>query len=353
MEGADAPIPRASLAPGLVPPEELPSLWRRSIAPFFDARRLGGPEPSDPPPSIHQYLLETLIFADSEFSAQTFNRDRSWMCQHDDTDHLLLQLFVRGENAVANGGAEYRESSDNVYVVNCGYEIDARSTDSRVMTLVLPRSLVMDELPHLADVRGALFAPGSAGARLFVDHMLSLGANLPKAAAGEVPGIVKGTLGLLDSLTLYNDLQSSQATDAAFRAACRYIDARLGDPSLGVEGVCRHLRCSRATLYRMFAAHGGVRQHIQRRRLVECFKAVCSPRHRHRRVFDIALDYGFTSPSHFSHLFRAHFGMTPRDVREAGLGASPGAAPGSAPGETGDDEVQRMLLWARTVARSP
>jgi AraC-like DNA-binding protein len=352
-EGADAPIPKASIAPGLVPPEELPSLWRRSIAPFFDARPAAGPQAAGSP-YIHQYLLETVLFADSEFPAQTFERDRGWMSRHDDTDHLLLQLFARGRNAVVNGSTEYVESADSVYAVNCAHPIDALSTESRVMSLVVPRALVMDELPHLADARGALFEPGSAAARIFIDHMLSLAANLPRATAAEAPGLVRGTLGLLDSLSLRGDVQSSQAGDAVFRAACRYIEARLGDPGLSVDGICRHLRCSRATLYRVFRSHGGVRQHIQRRRLVACFRAICSPRHRHRRIFDVALDFGFTSPSHFSHLFRSHFGMTPRDVREAGLHGSPaGAGPSPVHGESGDDVVERTLRWARTLARPP
>jgi AraC-like DNA-binding protein len=342
----------ASLGPGAAPADVLPSLWRRSIAPFFDAQPVGGPKPADQVPSIRQYFLDKLIFADSAFSAQTFTRDRGWMHRHDETDHLLLQLFVTGENAVANGPSEYRESADNIYVVNCGFQIEAVSTDARVLSLILPRSLVMDELPHLADVRGALFASGSVGARLFIDHMRSLGANLPRATADEVPSIVKGTLGLLEALSEGGDAPSSQALDAAFRAACRYIDARLADPDLNVEGICAHLRCSRATLYRVFKPHGGVREHIQRRRLVECFKAICSPRHRHRRIFDIALDFGFVSPSHFSHLFREHFGMAPRDARDAGLEAAAGPPPGPAFGDSAEDMVARMWSWARTAARS-
>lgn len=219
------------------------------------------------------------------------------------------------------------------------------------MSLVLSRDLVMEELPHLSNACGALFAPDSTGALIFTDYMLSLRSSLSQAVAEDIPALVKATLGLLDSLTARADAGSSVAAHATFRTACRYIERHLANPKLDVSSICRHLRCSRATLYRLFRPQGGVHEHIQRRRLVACFKAISSPRHRHRRIFDIALDFGFASPSHFSHLFRGHFGMTPREARDAGLDAAASTAPLVMPDGSGKDAVERMWLWAKTLTR--
>lgn len=343
-----APIPRASLAPGMVPPDVLPVLWRQSIAPFFDARPNPALQGPPAPPSIHQFHLGQAIFGDAGFSGQTFTRDEAWMRRHHDADHLLLQLFVEGENRVVNGKHEYVEQPGNVYAVNLGYRIQAASTDAHVLSLVLPRDLVRDEVPHLAEAAGPIFAPDSTAARIFVDYMQSLARNLPHARAGEIPTIARSTIGLLDSLTLTADVGSVVAVDATFSAVCRYIDAHLGDPALGVDRICAYLRCSRATVYRLFKAHGGVHAFIQRRRLVACFKALGSPRHSYRRIFDIAFDFGFASPSHFSHLFRAHFGLTPRQAREAAL-ARPGGPPEAQDPAHRLDDGERMWLWAKTL----
>lgn len=196
-----------------------------------------------------------------------------------------------------------------------------------------------------------MFAADSTSARVFFDYMLSVGNNLSRATAEEIPALLKSTIGLLDLLSLRNDAGSGMATDATLRTACRYIDGHLGDPALGADGICKHMRCSRATLYRLFRPHGGVRQYIQHRRLMACFNAVSSPNQGHRRIFDIALDFGFASPSQFSHLFRGHFGMTPRDARDASRRLPLPAAPFAMPaGSGGHDDAERMWQWAKTLA---
>ncbi len=348
-EKAKTAVPQAALTPGTVPEEDLPFLWQRSIAPYFDAQPVAGSQSDPQLLAIRQFHLGKTLFVDSRFSAQTFIRDRHWMRRYDDSDHLLLQLFVSGENRATNGKLEYVEQPGNIYGVNLAYQAEAMSTDARVLTLVLPRDLLLDELPHLIDARGAIFAPGSASAQIFVDHMMSLRGNLSRGTAEEVPALVTATLGLLDSLTSRQDVEASAAVPATFRTACRYIDRHLASPALGVDSICRHLRCSRATLYRLFKSQGGVNEHIRRRRLVACFKAIGSPRNRHRRIFDIALDFGFTSPSHFSHLFHHHFGMTPREARDAGFDIAADAALPAMSDGSGQDAVARMWLWARTL----
>lgn len=340
-------IPRASLTPGMVPNDELPPLWRHSISPFYDAQPVTDPaEQAAILPEIHEFHLGQAIFVDASFAPQRFRRDRSWMLRHDDADHLLVQLFLSGSNRVANGDRYFVQAPDNIYAVNLSREVGAVSDAAQVLTLILPRDLVLDELPHLADAAGPVFAPHSTSARVFADHMIALRRHLDNATAKESPAILAGSLALLAALSRHNDAAARAASEASLAAICRHIDQHLADPELGVDSLCAHFRCSRATIYRLFKPFGGVREHIQRRRLSACFKAITAPGQTHRRIFDIALDYGFVSPSHFSSLFRAHFGMTPRDAREAGaiVPAMPTAMP------AGGDPALQMWQWAKTLA---
>ncbi len=346
---AGTPIMQAALLPGMVPDEELRLLWRQSIAPYFDARPIDqGTAPRLP--EIRQYSLGSILLAETRFAAQTYDRDRHWMRRYDDSDHLLLQLFAEGRNLAVNGTDDYVQAPGNVCAINLAYEAKSQSTDGRTLTLVLPRDLVRHTLPHLVDARGALFAPGSAAARIFADYLQSLGNNLASATQDEAPALARATLGLLDALTSGRDVLSRAAHGATFDSACRHIEAHLADPELGVAGICRYLRCSRATLYRLFADHGGVQDYIRRRRLVACFKAICAPRQAHRRIYDIALDYGFTSASHFSHLFRSHFGITPREARELEFNAAIRPPAPGAHASSGAQAVEQIWRWARTLA---
>jgi AraC-like DNA-binding protein len=340
-------IPKAYFGVDTAPADILPFLWRKSIEPFFDATPVEKTQDPRTLPRLQQYHLGKSLFMESQFPGQRFVRDRAWMQQHDDVDHLSLQLFARGENRVVNGGHDFVEKAGNIYAVNLAYEVKAESTDSEVFLLVLPRSLIMDAVPHLATVRGPLFAPGSFSARIFVDYMQSLRTNLAVATRDEVSTIIESTLGLLDSLTRHHDVGSSQAEGHAIGTACRHIERNLKDPALSVDSICAHLQCSRATLYRLFKRHGGVQDYIQRRRLMACFKAIRAAKNAHRLIYDIAMDFGFTSPSHFSHLFRGQFGMTPREARAAAVDQKTFTVPVEG---LGLDDGERMWLWAKTLA---
>ncbi|UDG81156.1 HTH-type transcriptional activator RhaS [Candidatus Hartigia pinicola] len=54
-------------------------------------------------------------------------------------------------------------------------------------------------------------------------------------------------------------------------------------------------------------------KYIRRRRLSS---AVNLLRNSNRSIFDIALDFGFGSQSHFTYMFRKEYGITPYDFRQ-------------------------------------
>lgn len=340
-------LPSAELGPGMLPNEELFWHWRRSLAPFFDSVPLA--DPRDPPqaPQSRQYHLGQFLFVEARYSRQKFVRDAAWGRRHDDTDHILVQTFLHGRNHADNGGLVYVEEPGGTFAVNLGYTADATCTDAETLTLILPRDWLAEHLPGLRDARGTLFGKDSMAARLFNDFMVSLQRNLPNATTADAPVIGQSLLGLLGSLVTHEDPASTEARSGMLMAVKRHIDDALGDLDLGADSLCARFRLSRATLFRLFKDEGGVQSYIQRRRLMACFRALGAPRHLNRLIYDVALDYGFTNPSHLSTLFRQHFGMSPREVREAARDRHLRGAAASSPA---DDhrlaDVELMRLWA-------
>lgn len=340
-------VPRASLLPGMVPEEQHVPLWQQSIAPMLEARTI------DPDsgflPEMHQYHLGRFLFVDCTFAGQHFRRDAAMMARHDDADHLTLQMYVRGGNRVRNGGIQFEQVPGVVYGVSLAHEVEARSLDSEALVMVLPRQLLLDEVPALADLRGPAFAPDSVCGALFRDHMLSLRRLLPHAGVDTIPALTHSLLGLLDALMVKGDETARAANSAMFASVCRHVDQHLDDPGLTPDSICARFRCSRATLYRLFKPQGGVREHIQRRRLMACFKAITASRNLGRGIFDIALDYGFVSPSHFSHLFRQHFGMTPSEARDMGRSRHDPLDLAMPSGGTAAEDAERMWRWSKSL----
>lgn len=113
---------------------------------------------------------------------------------------------------------------------------------------------------------------------------------------------------------------SDALDDALFDVAIHQLAQHVGNPGVTVEQVAATLGCSRAQLYRVFAARGEA--------VEEC---LCTLRMQHaarllvahpRLDLDlIAQRCGYGESMAFRKAFRRHFGMTPRDWRAAQHGA--------------------------------
>lgn len=104
------------------------------------------------------------------------------------------------------------------------------------------------------------------------------------------------------------------ARQAALDSAKCYIAHHL-DYEMSIDSVCRHLGCSRATVYRLFEGEGGLSSYIQAQRLQRALRALLSPEQPRRRILDIALDNHFASDATFTRAFSRTFGVPPAKLR--------------------------------------
>jgi AraC family transcriptional regulator, positive regulator of tynA and feaB len=107
---------------------------------------------------------------------------------------------------------------------------------------------------------------------------------------------------------------ASGQEDAFFAAAKRLIDMRYGDAELTAAGIAAWLGCSRAHLYRVFAAHGAtIADYLRMIRLEHARRLMtCGSR---RKLAQIAAEVGYSDPASFSRAFRQRFGVSPGTLR--------------------------------------
>jgi AraC-like DNA-binding protein len=95
-----------------------------------------------------------------------------------------------------------------------------------------------------------------------------------------------------------------------------FIDARLDDPELTTATIAAAHYISPRYLQKLFEAEGStVTDWIRRRRLDHCRRELLDPRHAGEPISTIAARWGLLDSSHFSRLFRATYGMSPREFR--------------------------------------
>lgn len=115
-----------------------------------------------------------------------------------------------------------------------------------------------------------------------------------------------------------DELRLSASLVRLFAEATDYIDRHLTDPDLSPHTVAKAHFVSLRQLQKAFeATNSSVASAIRTRRLELCSRDLASPAHAHEPVAMIGAKWGFRDPSHFSRLFRAAFGLTPRDYRRA------------------------------------
>lgn len=96
-----------------------------------------------------------------------------------------------------------------------------------------------------------------------------------------------------------------------------FIDLHLADADLSPEVIAKAHHISVRYLHKLFKNEGRtVGQWIRRRRLEECRLDLMLRARGNRTIAAVAGRWGFTSATHFSRVFRAAYGVSPRDWRD-------------------------------------
>lgn len=103
---------------------------------------------------------------------------------------------------------------------------------------------------------------------------------------------------------------------ARFDRARALILERIGDPALSPEKIAADMCMSRRALYLLFGKYGQTPSGAVRELRLECCRRLLSdPRHRHRKITDIAMDCGFVHTGTFSRQFKERYGHSPLSLR--------------------------------------
>jgi AraC-like DNA-binding protein len=165
----------------------------------------------------------------------------------------------------------------------------------------------------------------NVAARLFVELIAALEGE--RVTPEEVPALVDRVLGVIRALYVGDGVASSHPTRLRSRAEIllavdSYIEANLGDSSLGPEQIARASFISTRYLHKLFEGEGtSVCAWIRTARLERCRRDLLDPSLAHQTILSIASRWGLPGAQQFSRLFRNAYGCSPRELRRE-LGAA-------------------------------
>lgn len=261
----------------------------------------------------------------------------------DDLDHLVVTIPLQGSIAFCAPHPQRLRPGD-VAVADLRAELVFSMGPGEAIHLILPRMFLPASVapPGVADLR--LLRGERLAARFLVDlaqMLIRMPAYADRAEASGLAAVLRTPLAFC--LSAAEGPETARETLRRGRDIRRFIEDNLGDPDLVPATLVARFGLSRSQLFRQFDRAGGVETYIRRRRLRRTLVDLADPSLSSRNIGEIAYAAGFADEAHFSRLFRATYGTTPRAFRKGGrTGSRPG---GGQTGAAAPQPAERLLVW--------
>ncbi|MFI0901565.1 helix-turn-helix domain-containing protein [Streptomyces sp. NPDC020983] len=290
--------------------------------------------------SAFHATLRTGAFGTAQVTALTYasmtSRRTPRLIRQADPEMYAVGLVVRGRQSIAQARtvSELGPQDLVVYTTSRPYraDVDARPDGAASLVVQVPRADVPLP-PGLVDRLLATRLPARNGAGcLLAGFLTQLAADTAPCRPGDAHRI-GGVLVDLVTAWLAHHTDSGDRTPAETRRQVLFLQIEdfvrrhLADPALSPATVAAAHHISLRTLHRLFQDHGHgatAAAHIRGRRLARARADLADPAQAARPVQAIAARWGFGHPPDFTRAFRAAYGLTPTDYRQAALRPRPG-----------------------------
>lgn len=193
----------------------------------------------------------------------------------------------------------------------------------KLLLVCVPQLVLQRYLPNIEEVLGQVMvdhASGSKASPFF--SLLALWEHLKQGDLEEFStNIGDEVLNDIAAVFVQHSARRTRSRHALqlISRIRQYIEANLADPALTAESISAEFKVSSRYLRLLFQDSERVSQYIQRRRIEESARLLCSPQHRLCSITDIAYQCGFNSSTHFARCFKAHFNESARVFRQRHL----------------------------------
>ncbi|MFC7402938.1 helix-turn-helix domain-containing protein [Citricoccus sp. GCM10030269] len=295
--------------------------WRQIAGNRFVPLHVTAPNASTFKATMRCRVIEGITISEIVADAHSVHREPR-LISPADANHVKLTLLVEGKGEVSQDGRSTQFHAGDIVLHDTArpYTLDFTGAVS-CLVLAFPQHVF--EVPsRLIQRITARRLPGDDGIGSiispFIQHMA---ANLDLLQGVNGERILRSALDLLTTLA-YSEIVSTERSAEQMRleelhAVKLYIEDHLDDPELGARKVAHEHHVSVRYLQYMFHNEGTtVSSFIRSRRLAHCRRDLLDPAQSTLSVSHIGQRWGFLDASHFSKVFKAEFGVSPRSFRE-------------------------------------
>jgi len=305
-----------------VPPAERLEYWSESSSDAYLPVQIRSPAGEEFGARMWGYELGPLSLFRISAAPNTMMRTSQAIAACD-PECLHLSVVLRGRINAAQEGRRGIAFSGDVISYETSHPVIFRA-DQPYESLVVrvPKQLLGRQEAQISK----LTAIGISGAhglpRAAVAFFRSLAAGLedgtitPADAPNTVDCVLDLVRGLYTAPATTQEPARPRSRAEILLNAQAFIEANLGDPDLGPDGIAHATFISTRYLHKLFEAEGtSVCRWIRTTRLERCRRDLLDPELAQETILAIASRWGLPSPQHFSRLFRKVYGCSPSELR--------------------------------------
>lgn len=287
--------------------------WRWGVSPMFDLDVPRSDDPSDFQLEARGQFFGDVVVSRTRSSASVFARGPRVIARAG-LDSINVIVYTDGSHRLVVDRTEHIVETGDILIYDFTRPIDITTTSYTNLSLTIPRHQLEPLVGNMDRLHGLILRKGAPMHGLLLGHMSELIAHTGTLTASAAGQISEATVRLVAAAAeSASGGRAARIAPGGIVARIRAeIEAQLANPALDPDWLARKFGLSRATLYRLFREYGGVRHHIQERRLLKAYRALAGGEA--ERVGVIAERLGFPDPAAFSRAFRSAYGLSPREV---------------------------------------
>lgn len=232
-------------------------------------------------------------------------------------DCVFVKVVASGSLVISQHGDERVFPSGSVLTVDGAWPFQDRFPgSSRLVALKVPKQALKARGYPYGSRRIIVPQLSSPDVTFLRDLLLCVANQMEPPSLRFRERVGEQTLDMMETLLGDStDSLVSGRSDILILRAKTMIARRLGDSRLSLDQIATELRISANYLARLFRMDGTtVMRYVLEKRLDRAHSLVKQVGQHRMQIQEIAYMCGFESPSHFSRMFKQHFGVSPRDA---------------------------------------
>ena len=267
-------------------------------------------------------MTRNALLVDTRATDQEYDRTPAHVARGA-MDHFQITLCVEGEMRFSSGRREVTMGPGAICLIDMAQPnrtvLRGGGSRTRLMAIILQRAMLAPRLAHPDSATATLLPSNHPHTRLLASHYAALTLP-PEPEAGSAEATIEAIADIVAAAAGGTADIAAGVERAERHLYLAMIKRRIADnletDALTADELCRHFQISRATLYRLFEADGGLSHYVREQRLNLAFRQLTSPSAEDTRLIDLAVGMRFSSDSTFIRAFRRKFGLTPGELRE-------------------------------------